>query len=363
MDVFPILTVIIPVYNTANYLKRCLDSVINQTINDIEIICINDGSTDDSLSILEKYQEIDHRIKIISKQNEGLSVARNVGISNASGKFITFVDSDDYIEINTYELALQHFNSDDIDAVYFSTNLVFESQCTDANQEKYYIHKYHGIISLTPEILKNMDVCAWNKIYKQELIKEYKISFPNGLLYEDNPFFWSYMLVSHKVYFMNEKLYNYTIRDNSIMGLTSKRNIEKLGKCNNGLDKLLCFEYLLKFIFKWNLFSKIEPILCDLFEKNLWDGLYYAKKNGRKKVLSKATDLVNKFQLLDFYPTNPFIISLYKKNYSRIENVNSLFLNLWQRMIGVWKTDKCYIICFLGIKIKVKTKPNKIKNN
>lgn len=363
MGVIPILTVIIPVYNTAKYLKRCLDSVINQSIHNIEIICINDGSIDDSLYILEKYKDIDDRIKIISKENEGLSVARNVGISLASGKYITFVDSDDYIETNSYELALQYFNSYEVDAVYFSTNLVYENHSHDINQEKYYEHKYQGIIDLTPDILNNMDVSAWNKIYKHELIKRYEIKFPVGLLYEDNPFFWSYMLVSNKVYFMNEKLYNYTIRDGSIMRLTSIRNMEKLGKYDNGLDKLFCFEYLLKFIFKWNLFSKIDAVLCDLLEKNLWDGLYYAKKNSRKKVLQKATDLVNKFRLIDIYPTNPFIISLYKKNYSQIKNVNSLFLNLRQRIIGVWKTDKYYIICFLGVKIKVKTKSTRIKKN
>lgn len=91
------LSVIIPVYNVEKYLKRCLDSVINQTLKDIEILCINDGSTDDSLSILEEYKSKDSRIVIISQGNKGLAATRNVGIENAKGEYLAFVDSDDWI--------------------------------------------------------------------------------------------------------------------------------------------------------------------------------------------------------------------------------------------------------------------------
>ena len=354
-----ILSVIIPVYNTEHYLNRCLDSVINQSIHNIEIICINDGSTDNSLAILKKYQALDSRIRIFDKKNEGLSIARNIGIANSNGIYVTFVDSDDFIELNTYELALNRFTSDDIDAVYFSTNLVIEDQHYKEDQEKYYNHKYQGIVTLTPEVLQTMDVCAWNKIYKLELINKYYIRFPEGLLYEDNPFFWSYMLLSNKVYFMNEKFYNYTIRTNSIMGLTSKRKIKILGKNNNGLDKLLCFEYLLDFIFKWHLLPKVEPILSYLFEKNLWDVLYYVQKKNRKILLQKATQLVVKFKLDCIYPRDNFIISLSKKKYHNIKNMNALFLFAWQRLLGVWKNDLYYIICFLGIKVKIRIKRKK----
>lgn len=361
MDIYPILSVIIPVYNTANYLKKCLNSIIKQSIDNIEIICINDGSTDNSLSILEEYQLIDSRIKIFTKKNEGLSVARNIGISNAKGKYITFVDSDDFLEINTYELALKRFISNDVDAVYFSTNLIFEHNFYNANHGEYYEHKYHGVIDLTPNVIKSMDVCAWNKIYKREIINKYKIRFPEGLLYEDNPFFWSYMLVSRKVYFMDEKLYNYTIRQNSIMGLTSQRKIKNLGKYDNGLDKLLCFEYLLQFIFTWHLLPKIKPVLCDLLKKNLWDGLYYAQKKNRKKLLQKATEIVNKFNLFNIYSSDEFITQLSEGKYHKIRNLNILFLDLWQRILGIWVTENYYIVCFLGIKVKFKSKMKKTK--
>ena len=97
------VSVVIPVYNVEDYLRDCLDSIVNQTLKDIEIICINDGSTDNSLEILEHYKSKDERIKVISQENGGISAARNKGIDLASGDYISFIDSDDYIDNNFYE--------------------------------------------------------------------------------------------------------------------------------------------------------------------------------------------------------------------------------------------------------------------
>ena len=97
------VSVIIPVYNVEQYLKECLDSVINQTLKDIEIICINDGSTDGSLKILEKYESLDDRIVVFSQENSGLSATRNKGMQLSSGEYVYFMDSDDYLELNALE--------------------------------------------------------------------------------------------------------------------------------------------------------------------------------------------------------------------------------------------------------------------
>ena len=97
------VSIIVPVYNVEKYLKRCLDSITNQTLKELEIICINDGSTDNSLKILKQYAHKDKRISIINKQNEGLSVARNTGMEAASGEYIGFVDSDDWIDLDFYK--------------------------------------------------------------------------------------------------------------------------------------------------------------------------------------------------------------------------------------------------------------------
>ena len=97
------ISIIVPVYNTEKYLEKCLNSLISQTLEDIEILCINDGSTDNSIKILEQYANRDSRIKIINKKNAGVSAARNTGISQAKGEYLGFVDSDDYVDLNFYE--------------------------------------------------------------------------------------------------------------------------------------------------------------------------------------------------------------------------------------------------------------------
>lgn len=102
----PKLSVIVPVYNVEKYLKECINSIINQTLKDIEIICVNDGSTDNSLKILEELSQLDNRIKIINKENGGLASARNAGMKVASGEYYTFIDSDDFIDTNAYETVI-----------------------------------------------------------------------------------------------------------------------------------------------------------------------------------------------------------------------------------------------------------------
>ena len=97
------ISVVVPIYNTSIYLSKCLESLINQTYKDIEIICINDGSTDNSLEILNKFQKKDNRIKIITQENQGLSAARNKGIVEANGEYISFIDSDDWVDLDFFE--------------------------------------------------------------------------------------------------------------------------------------------------------------------------------------------------------------------------------------------------------------------
>ena len=126
----PKISVIIPVYNVEDYLEECLDSIINQTFKDLEIICINDGSQDNSLNILEEYAEKDNRIKIITTKNQGLSAARNRGLENITGDYVYFIDSDDYLELTAFEelyavseeksLDLIHFKFDNCSCVKFA---------------------------------------------------------------------------------------------------------------------------------------------------------------------------------------------------------------------------------------------------
>ena len=124
MDDFMVkVSVIVPVYNVDKYLEECLDSIVNQTLNDIEIICVNDGSTDGSLKILEDYASKDDRIKIITQENGGLSVARNTGIDVAKGEYLSFVDSDDFIGLEMFDKMYDQAHSQDLDILFCKTYL------------------------------------------------------------------------------------------------------------------------------------------------------------------------------------------------------------------------------------------------
>ena len=130
------VSVIVPVYNVEKYLKDCLDSVVNQTLEDIEIICVNDGSTDNSLAILEEYAEKDSRIKIITQENKGLGGARNTGLYHANGEYISFIDSDDWIELNTFEELYNMSKNLDLDMLMFQMK-VFNIETGEFIEDQY----------------------------------------------------------------------------------------------------------------------------------------------------------------------------------------------------------------------------------
>lgn len=192
MTVIPKVSVIVPVYNVEKYLSRCLDTLINQTLKDIEIICVNDGSKDNSLSILKKYAQKDSRIKIIDKQNEGLSIARNDGLKYACGEYIGYVDSDDWVDLNFYEklyTAAKKYNSD-----IACCNII---RC--GKKIKKYRIKYLKEDFFTDNIAKLKAVkipkynYVWNKIYHRENLIKTQIIFPKGKTYEDIA--WSIQII------------------------------------------------------------------------------------------------------------------------------------------------------------------------
>ncbi|KAG4097432.1 nucleotide-diphospho-sugar transferase [Neocallimastix lanati (nom. inval.)] len=173
------LSIVVPVYNTALYLDRCINSILNQTFKDFELICVDDGSIDNSMEILEKFKMIDNRVKIIHfEKNKGASAARNAGIENSIGEFIGFVDSDDYIDERFYENLLQNSNDYDIVVGQFvlGTN----------NSKYYYQKKYKQHWSIYDSIWRKEFLNDNNIRYNEKLIKGNDYAF-NVLAYKYNP--------------------------------------------------------------------------------------------------------------------------------------------------------------------------------
>ena len=210
------VSVIVPVYNVEKYLKRCLDSLINQTLSDIDIICINDGSKDSSLQILEQYAQKDSRIVIYNQENSGLSVARNTGLEHASGEYIGFVDSDDWVDLDFYEKlynSAKNNNADIAVADFIREHPNKKPKRLKLKEEKIYT---------TPEdkfmICKvHREGCVWNKIYRTEFIKSINLKFVPKMYYEDRDFTIRSLYFSKKLVTTPNTYYRYFVNPKSIV--------------------------------------------------------------------------------------------------------------------------------------------------
>ncbi len=219
----PKISVIVPVYNSEKYLPKCLDSLINQTFNDIEIICVNDGSTDASAEILNHYAEKYDKIKIITQRNQGLSSARNKGIEAACGEYISFVDSDDFVNEKLFENLIKYLPQE---MICFEGRL-YPPDKTNPLQ-KLISNKRKGVHKVTDKIIKDTNVYVWNKLFQTSIIKDNNIKFAEGLLFEDFPFVMEYMLSIKNICYINGKYYFYRQHGSSIMKKCADKSIHHL---------------------------------------------------------------------------------------------------------------------------------------
>ena len=217
----PKVSVIIPVYKVEPWLRKCMDSVINQTLKEIEIICVDDGSPDNCGKILDEYASKDNRITVIHQENKGLSGARNSGLELAHGEYITFVDSDDYLNLNEYEVAYELAKKDDVDILQFGWR-----QFTDGKDVP---QSLQSEILDTPVIsnktaISKISPHAWNKLFKAELIQKSKLMFlSEKKAYEDVMFSFSILAYTEKIKIIQTKMYNYRIRPGSILRVKSRK--------------------------------------------------------------------------------------------------------------------------------------------
>ena len=203
------VSIIVPVYNTAKYLSMCIESLINQTLKDIEIILINDGSTDESESIIKKYK--DKRIKYIFKKNEGIGKTRNLGIEKTNGEYLAFIDSDDYIEPNFCEVMYNKAIKDECDIVICD----YYKDINERLEEVKFASFKDTNLKENPEIINLINLGPCNKIYKKDLFKNQKNRFVENLKYEDAPFVCRLLLSAKKIGKIDECLAHYVIHEKS----------------------------------------------------------------------------------------------------------------------------------------------------
>ena len=247
----PKVSVIVPVYNVEPYLRRCLDSLVNQTLKDIEIICINDCSSDNSLAILKEYAERDERINIIDfKENQGVSVARNAGIEIAKGEYIGLVDSDDYVDLDFYEKLHEKAKETDADMVKASLKkktvdrIKEYSYLASIKKSKYYNELYH-----------------WCYIYRLNFLKKNQINYPKGIRFsEDAVFLVKSLFYSNKIEIVDNVFYHYILRE--------------YGAATSNIGEVICNAYGMSLVFDFmnkavKDRNEYEDFFCNIFVSNL----------------------------------------------------------------------------------------------
>ncbi len=214
----PKVSVIVPIYNVEKYLEKCINSLLSQTLEDIQIILVNDGSKDNSGTIAKKYAERNKdKVIYVEKENGGLSDARNYGLKYATGDFVAFLDSDDYIEKNAYEEMYNKAIEENAD--YVECDFIWEYP-NKAKIDKQY--KYQN----KKEMLSFVRVVAWNKLIKRSLIIEHNLEFPKGLRYEDVEFTYKLIPYINKFAYVDKPFIHYIQREGSIANVQNERTAE-----------------------------------------------------------------------------------------------------------------------------------------
>ncbi len=361
----PIISVIVPVYNVEKYLKNCLDSILNQTFSDIEIICVNDGSTDKSRKILEEYKNQDCRIKIVDKENGGLSSARNAGYKVAQGEFISYIDSDDWVDNTMLEKLYKSMTAYNTDITICAVHQYDESKGKIDDSNPYYTLGFFNetfddrAFSYKDTKPFIMDVCvmAWNKLYRKSFIDECKAEFPEGLIFEDGPFFFSIFFKTSRVSIVRDFLYYYRInRKGSIIQEAGKKYlnlIDVIELMYNSIKVIPDFEDVkytfwvkksedlifrfenLKFKYKFAFAEKIRKqsslanreifppsmvkkdfkynyfLLCNLINSNI---LLYDIKKFRRELVYKRMNVMYRIMDILYREQGYFVLYLRKKN-------------------------------------------------
>ncbi len=227
------VSVILPVYNQEKYLETAINSLRNQSLKDIEIICVNDGSTDNSLNILNDYVQKDARIKLINQKNQGPGAARNTGLKAAKGEYIAFLDPDDWFEKNAMEELYNKAEKHNCDLIVFNFNKVGESgkflgqyNLKTRLQRFYSLNEDENFTwhNVKPRVLGGLHPAAWNKLYKRELIRNHKLHFAKSSLAEDNVFVFGAALNAKSIGYSDKCYYNYLIRNDSAIRTRSDKN-------------------------------------------------------------------------------------------------------------------------------------------
>ena len=285
------ISIIIPIHNVEKYLRVCLESILNQTFQDFEIICVDDGSTDKSLEILHEYKRKDDRFVILQQRHSGAGAARNSGIKLARGKYIQFLDADDYFEATLLEEMYDHAEKFDADlTICSSKNVDCEGNITATkspnfpiNVDKIPMNKVFNKEDFKDEIFCLLIPVVWNKLIRKSFLEENHFEFPPLEIYEDIAFIHSLVISAKKIVAFNKELVNYRFnRPGSLVSTRSKHTIDAVKSCM----------YLGEFLKSKGFLPEYEEAFRRVFINHIRAEISYCNDDEYKKFLQEFKNLV-----------------------------------------------------------------------
>lgn len=363
INIVPEISIIVPVYNVGLYLQQSLNSLIYQTFKNIEIICINDCSIDNSLSILQDYAKNDSRIKIINlEQNAGQGRARNIAIDIAQGEYIMFLDPDDWLELDACEFAYNKIRENDNDFVVFDFSYFYEdTQEIKENHSLSNIFKaYPNKEKINPQTCEKnyfLNAFAWNKIYKKSFMDQFNIKFSDSRFAEDSQFFVKVMANATSFSIIEETLYNYRKKNSADMVFDYFKYYKLLVKnhkenfdfiCQKGNENLKrnYLIYAIKSVLIC--FGKIKLLSKDIKRE------YYTEMNNFFVYLNKNNDIFSIKESIDYKHFNLIIKHPIFATYEK----KLLKKKIRELIFSIKNKEKGKTITFLGLKLVLRRNEN-----
>ena len=288
------ISVIVSLYNAQSYIANCLDSILAQDMEpfDIEVIVVNDGSTDDSEKIVQQYAALDERIKLINQSNGGLSRARNTGLKHVSGDYVLFVDADDELADGALKRLVNAIEKDDADAAVGSIEVIYEThQEMRESDTWYYTIRQEGTLPVDGALLDDFHCSACAVLFRKSIIDCNSLQFPDGLLYEDACWHWEYFTCCRKIAFVKEPVYTYWRHAESIMSSTFEQ------KPGVAIQHLYVAEKIFEFWKKRGEFARYKQISLKLLEAYFWFAFNYSQGFEKPRAAYECARIIRRFDL------------------------------------------------------------------
>lgn len=319
-----LISIIVPIYKVEKYLQRCVDSILKQTYYNLEIILVDDGSPDGCPAICDEYAKQDERVTVIHQNNQGLSAARNAGLENAKGKYIFFVDSDDFIDENVIKIMIEAAEEKDADLVL--CNYMYVDEQGDELKTKYSKKLEKKVLNVRDVLTQSCEsggevfIVAWNKLYKSELWANYR--YPAGKIHEDEFAFCPIVSQCNTIISTGYTGYYYVQRDGSIMSNLSSKS------CVDALD---AYEERIG----WYIKNDMRSMAVNLF--SLWyltcADLYRTARD--RLLLKKYLRKVNKYQKMLYETKEPLKYTIVYKGLWYLPGMFSMLLILYKNLWNI----------------------------